>query len=170
MNSNLERYLNDHLSGSAGAVDLIETLAHNHAGTSDEAFFHNLKAEVEEERELLHSLLAAVGKSHSKILEMIGNLTAKGGRLKLLWEGMDSGELGIFEALEILSLGIGGKRSLWLMLGKIAPAIPEWAGTDFAALATKAQEQLDAVEARRITAGERALLSGTPTGSTRTEE
>ena len=159
MYSNLERYLNDHLLGSAGAVDLIETLARSSAGTSDETFFLNLKSKVEEERELVHGLLAALGKSQSKILEVMGNLTAKGGRLKLLWEGTDSGELGIFEALEILSLGIGGKRSLWLMLEKIAPAIPEWAGTDFTALATNAQEQLYAVETRRITAGEGALLS-----------
>ncbi len=162
MHSTLERYLNDHLSGSAGAVDLIETLADNSADPVDEAFFRNLNAAVAEDRELLQGLLHALGKSQSKILEVVGNLTAKGGRLKLLWEGMDRGELGLFEALEMLSLGIEGKRSLWVMLERIAPGIPEWTNTDFAALAARARDQRDAVESRRLAAGERALVSRDP--------
>lgn len=162
MYSNLERYLNDHLSGSAGAVDLIGSLAHNSTDPADERYFKDLNAAVQKDREILRSLLRDLGDSESGILQALGNLTAKAGRLKLMWEGMEDGKLGLFEALEMLSLGIEGKRSLWRMLGTIAPSIPQWRNVDFAELAETAATQRDSVEARRIAAGEAALLVPDP--------
>ncbi len=166
MYSHLEQYLNHHLSGSAGAVELIETLASCNGCAGDEWFFKNLKSTIEHERGLIHRLLSELNKSESKLLDVMGNLTAKSGCLKLHWEGMDQGDLGLLEALEVLSLGIEGKLSLWKLLGEISPSIPEWSENDFQALAREAQEQRNAVEARRIEAGRQALMPKNPVGPT----
>lgn len=158
MDSEILRYLNDHLAGSAGAVGLIQTLAENSEDPDDERFFLELKAKVEEDRLLLKELIAKLGHSGSTFLEAAGDLTGKASRLKLMWEGLEPGRLGRFEAMEILALGIQGKRLLWLMMAELEPWVPEWDGIDFAGLELNAIAQRDAVEARRLEAGVDALI------------
>lgn len=160
MDSNLARYLNDHLAGSSGAVDLIGTLAEAADDPQEADFFHSLRVMVEEDRDLLKGLLEKIGHTDSGILQAAGNLTAKAGRLKLMWEGLEPGELGMLEALEMLCLGIQGKRLLWEMLAGLRPWVPEWSDVDFAALALEAITQRDAVEEYRIQAGIDALIEG----------
>ncbi|MFT4176829.1 MAG: hypothetical protein QM627_09245 [Luteolibacter sp.] len=160
MNSHLERYLNDHLAGSSGAVDLIAKLAEASDDPAQSDFFRELGLKVESDREFLKSLLKKIGQRDSAILQIAGSLTEKAGRLKLLWEGLEPGKLGMFEALEMLCLGIQGKRLLWRVLGKISPRIPEWSEIDFTALELEAVRQRDAVEAYRVQAGISALVDG----------
>ena len=74
------------------------------------------------------------------------------------WVALASGHLGRFEAMEILALGIQGKRLLWVVLGELAPFVPEWQGIEFAELELDAIAQRDAVETRRIDAAMDALL------------
>jgi hypothetical protein len=120
---------------------------------SDRQFFLHLKGSVEEDQALLKRLLEEAGMEQSKTLQVAGSLTAKAGRLKLMWEGFKPGELGMFEALEMLALGIQGKRLLWVMLGEIAPQVPSWQSVNFAELELEAIQQRDAVEERRLEAG-----------------
>lgn len=158
MDSELQRYLNDHLAGSAGAVGLIQTLSETAEDPGEERFFAELKDQVESDRRLLKDLIAKLGHSSSGILEAAGSLTGSASRLKLLWEGLEPGRLGRFEAMELLTLGIQGKRLLWLVMAKLAPWIPEWAGVDFAELELEAIVQRDSVEVLRIEAGVDALI------------
>lgn len=158
MDTELQRYLNDHLAGSAGAIDLIGSLAGTAEDPADARFFRELEAKVGKDRELLKDLLERLGHSSSSFLEAAGNLTGKASRLKLMWEGLKPGELGRFEAMEMLSLGIQGKRLLWVVLGELAPWIPEWEGIVFSDLELDAIAQRDAVEARRLEAGIDGLL------------
>lgn len=158
MDTELQRYLNDHLAGSAGAVGLIQTLADNAVDPEEELFFASLKEKVEEDRLQLKDLISLLGKNSSTLLEAAGNLTEKAGRLKLMWEGLEPGQLGRFEAIEMLAVGIQGKRLLWVVLGELAPWIPEWSGIDFAGRELEAIAQRDAVESRRIEAGLNGLI------------
>ena len=157
MNDRLERYLNDHLAGSHSAVTVIKDLAERQEDPADARFFRDLGKAVEEDQKLLAALLESAGMKESSFQKAAGKVTAQAGRLKLRWEGMEPGELGTFEALEMLALGIQGKRILWIMLTEIAPLFPEWSGMDFRALERSAREQRDAVEKRRIAAGREAL-------------
>lgn len=157
MNQDLERYLNDHLAGSFGAVSLIDDVATRQEEEPEREFFLRLKESVETDQALLKRLIDHGGMEQSKPLQVTGTLAAKAGRLKLLWEGLGPGELGMFEALEMITLGIQGKRLLWVMLGEIAPQVPSWQNVDFAALELAAVRQHDAVEVRRIKAGREAL-------------
>ncbi|MCW1915860.1 hypothetical protein OJ996_19895 [Luteolibacter sp. GHJ8] len=159
MDDKLSRYLNDHLAGSAGAVDLIEAIAKACEEDEDIGFYRELGRKVEQDRKVLHELILATGKKSSRVLETAGKITAKAGRLKLMWEGLEPGDLGLFEALEMLVLGIQGKRILWVVLRELQPWTPEWEDIDFAALEAEAIAQRDAVEERRVTAAMDALLS-----------
>lgn len=158
MNTNLQRYLNDHLAGSSGAIDLIVSLAKHSEDPLEKEFFVKLGEKVEEDRVLLKSLVEKLGKNRSTLMDLAGNISAKAGKLKFLWEGLEPGCLGMFEALEMLALGIQGKRLLWRVLEELAPWVPEWQGVDFASLELAAIEQRDAVEERRIEAGTNALI------------
>jgi hypothetical protein len=157
MDNPLECYLNDHLAGSCGAISMIEELACRQEDETGKHFFEGLKSSVEKDQELLRELLKKAGMEESKTMQVAGGITARAGKLKLMWEGLDPGELGMFEALEMLALGIQGKRILWVMLGDIAPLYPEWSGVDFNDLELQAIRQRDAVEVRRLDAGRHAL-------------
>ena len=158
MNDRLERYLNDHLAGSHSAIALIKDLAERQEDPLEAGFFQELGKAVEEDQKVLASLLERAGMDESAIQKAAGKVAAQAGRLKLRWEGMEPGELGNFEALEMLVLGIQGKRILWIMLREIEGLFPEWQGMNFAVLERRAREQRDAVENRRIKAGREALM------------
>ena len=160
MDQQIERYLNDHLAGSNGALHLIHQLAERQEIESERLFFQNLQKMVEKDQTLLKDLLEKANMEKSLTLEIAGALTEGAGRLKLLWEGLEPGELGMFEALEVLALGIQGKRLLWAMLGELSPYFPEWDAYDFAELELQAIKQRDQVEERRIETGRESLLDG----------
>ncbi len=82
-----------------------------------------------------------------------------GGCPKLNWEQVEPGELGMFEALELLALGVQGKRQLWAALGEVAPWFPEWNGIDFANLESRAIQQRGGIESRRIEAAKEILAN-----------
>jgi hypothetical protein len=158
MDSSLHRYLNDHLAGSAVAIELIEAISQAQVDPEETQFFTKLQAEVERDRELLIRLIERLGQNESGLRQAAGAISAKASRLKLWWEGLELGELGLFEALEVLTLGIQGKRALWALLAEIAPWLPEWRGVAFAEFEMAALSQRDAVEIRRIEAGKDALI------------
>jgi len=158
MDKHVERYLNDHHAGANGALQLIHQLAERQEIESESLFFQNLEKMVEKDQSLLKDLLEKANIEKSLTLQIAGTLTEGAGRLKLLWEGLNPGELGMFEALEVLALGLQGKRLLWVMLGKLSPYFPEWATYDFAELELQAIEQRDQIEERRIEAGCESLL------------
>jgi len=152
MEQELERYLNDHLAGSSGGLLMIGHLIDTLEDPQAVDFFRQLETDVEEDRRLLEHLLTTVGLQPSGMLKTAGNLTARVGFLKLMWEGFEPGRLGLLEALEMLALGVQGKRLLWRALQEIAPAYPEWGKINFVDLEREAIRQRDGVEAWRVEA------------------
>ncbi len=157
MEQELERYLNDHLAGSSGALLMIGNLIDTLDDPQAVDFFQELKTDVEEDRRLLEHLLTTVGLQPSGLLKAAGNITARVGFLKLMWEGFEPGRLGLMEALEMLALGVYGKSLLWRALQEIAPEYPAWKGVHFAELELEAIRQRDGVEVWRIGAARDAL-------------
>lgn len=146
MNHEIERYLNDHLAGSSGALLLIQHLIETLEDPEAVSFFQNLKTDIESDQKQLERLLKSAGLEPSGLLESAGKVTARIGFLKLMWEGFKPGELGLFEALEMLALGVQGKRLLWVSLMQIQSAYPEWMEFDFSDLELAAIRQRDGVE------------------------
>lgn len=159
MSENLHRYLNLHLAGSVGAIPLIHDLAESMDDPEGRTFFVSLKSKVEEDQDILESLLASLKMGRSGPLLVASDVTGRIARLRLMWEGFEPGEIGLLEGLELLSLGIQGKRLLWLALKEISPLYPEWKDYDFSALELEAICQRDGVERWRIEAVNKTLPS-----------
>lgn len=157
MNKNLHHYLNHHLAGSLGAVRLIEHLIDTVDEPEARDFFVQLKVEVEEDQELLKGLLTSAGMDTSTSIHIAGEIAGRVGFLQFMWEGFEPRGLGLFEGLEILALGIQGKRLLWLALSEIEFLIPEWRDVDFARLEREALSQRNNVERWRIEAARDTL-------------
>lgn len=155
MNKGLQNYLNDHLAGSEGAIKLVDHLIKATDGEPGNAFFKGLRRTIKDDQERLGELMDAVGVKQSALLKIAGNVTGGASRLKLRWE---KEQLGIFEALEMLALGIQGKRLLWRILDEISPHFPQWKNFDFIQLERDAVVQRDAVENLRRETGRDALV------------
>lgn len=154
MSDGLATYLNDHRAGATMAVELLEAMT-EHPDADLAAFASHLLSRVNADRAVLERLMETVG-TRSVFKEAAAWAAEKVSRLKL--RGL-SDDLGVFEALETLALGIAGKRSLWQALGRIAPADARLQGVDYARLAADAQEQADLVNERRLRLAPAALRS-----------
>ncbi|RYD74074.1 MAG: hypothetical protein EOP84_20510 [Verrucomicrobiaceae bacterium] len=159
MDQELARYPHDHLAGSSGALLLIQELADNHEVPEARDFLRDQKQEVEADRALLEELLEKMGKDRGTLFKVARDVAARVGGIKLLWERVEPGNLGMFEALEVLALGVQGKRLLWLALNEITSWFPEWQKYDLAGLELEAIEQRDGIEAWRIVASRDILAN-----------
>ena len=156
-NKELERYLNDHLAGSSVAILLISSLAEAMTDPEAIAFFKSLKQSVEDDRQLLEQLISSAGLETSNVLTTAGSIVGKVGFLKFMWDGFEPGRLGLFEALEMLALGVQGKRLLWCALMEISDSHLSWEHVDFAKLLDDATNQRDGVEKWRIKTARQCL-------------
>jgi hypothetical protein len=150
-------YLNDHLAGSVVAVELMENLEAVYAGKPIADFIAKLRADVEVDRRELEDLMGRLQISESRTRKASAWLTEKFTQLKLRLDDPAHGELRLFESLEALSLGIEGKRSLWLALSTAAEVSPQLRIANYQRLQQRAKEQRDRVEEKRLELAKAAL-------------
>ena len=143
-------YLNDHLAGSVVAIELMENLEAIYEGQPTAEFIATLRAEVEADRQELEQLMSQLEISESRTRKASAWLTEKFTQLKLRLDDPTHGELRLFESLEALSLGIEGKRSLWLALSAAAEVSPQLKIADYPRLKKRAEEQRARVEKKRL--------------------
>ncbi|MES2981066.1 MAG: hypothetical protein V4727_02040 [Verrucomicrobiota bacterium] len=159
MDQDITRYLNDHLAGSSAAILLIQELAESYQAPEARDFFFQLKEEVKDDRLILEDLFERIGKEPSVLIKMAGVMAARITSLKLMWEKIEPGKLGLLEGLEMLELGVEGKRLLWKSLREIAIWFPEWEGIDFEKLDLRAIQQRRDIEFWRINAAKNILAN-----------
>src|SRR4030095_4662790 len=159
-NDHLATYLNDHLAGSVVAVELMEDLEAAYAETPIAPFIAGLRAEVEADVEELKGIMSNLEISESRTRKASAWLTEKLTELKLRLDDPKHGDLRLFESLEALSLGIEGKKSLWLALSATAEISPALRIADYERLQQRAADQRQRVETRRIEAAQSALTLG----------
>jgi hypothetical protein len=157
-NEHLATYLNDHLAGSVVALELLEHLESSYAGTPLESFFKDLTAEITADREKLEGLMSQLEITESRPRKASAWLTEKVTALKLLLDDPADGDLRLFESLEALSLGIEGKRGLWLALAAVSERSPQMRLLDYPELIGRAEAQRRKVEEKRIETAKRALV------------
>jgi hypothetical protein len=148
MSNPLRTYIEDHLAGSAYAIDLVEFIRDTYEGQEVGQFAAWLLAEIEADREVLKGLAGRVGGGSSKVKELTAWLGEKVSRLKLGHSADDGSAL--FEALEFLEIGIHGKFELWQVLEAVKLASPQLREVDFEHLARRAEKQRAEVEKRRL--------------------
>lgn len=150
-------YLNDHLAGAAGALELLEHLETAYAGTQAGRLAAELRVDVEADRQTLESLMDRLQVARSRARKAAAWLGDKVAELKLRLDDPTGGSLRLFESLEALSLGIEGKRSLWRALATAAEEAPDLQVADYEGLIRRAEDQRSRVETARLEAARRAL-------------
>jgi hypothetical protein len=138
-NESLATYLNDHLAGSVVALELLEHLAEERAGTAEASTLANVHADILADREVLEAFMAQLGIADSQPRQATAWLTEKLSELKLHLDDPGHGALRRLEALEAVSLGIAGKQALWHALDAVAEDVPSLAGLDYARLVRRAE-------------------------------
>ncbi|MGI8735169.1 MAG: hypothetical protein ACR2LM_17930 [Pyrinomonadaceae bacterium] len=157
-NEHIAIYLNDHLAGSVVALELLEHLEETHSGTPLERFFKELRSEITADREKLETLMDQLDIAESRTRKASAWLTEKVTALKLRLDDPADGDLRLFESLEALSLGIEGKRGLWLALSEVAKRAPHLQLLDYQELIRRADTQRSQVEEKRLETAKRALV------------
>ena len=146
----LNEYLNDHLAGSVGALELLDRLIGIYQGKPLERFFQELRNEIEADQKTLKELIAKLGEKESAVRKAGAWIAEKLSRATIQLSETREGELGLFLALEGLALGITGKQSLWRALAAASDTAPHLRGPDYATLGKRAVDQHDRVEAKRL--------------------
>jgi hypothetical protein len=153
----LDSYLNDHLAGSIGAIELITHWAKLYQGKPLGAFFDGLEAEIRADQDTLRNLMRCLGVEESKMRQASAWAAEKLGRARIVIAGDEPGSLGLVLGLEGLIMGITGKQLLWRSLG--AANLPKTEGFAFKELQRRAEEQIEWTEAERIRAAQQAFAS-----------
>jgi hypothetical protein len=150
-------YLSDHLGGAQIAIHLLEAMRDQNDEEYYRDFAKRLLPEIKADDEALRGILASIDKKASTLKNAGGWLLEKLTRLKL--GHTRSAGFQMFESIEILSLGIAGKRSLWKALQALSEIDQRLRQFDLARLLRRAEDQFEMVEHERIHLARHALLA-----------
>ncbi len=155
--SHLGTYLNDHIAGSVVAIDMLKHLESSHPEAEWQEFFRQLRTDIESDRRELELLMRELGIDQSKLRKGVAWVSERFTEVKLQLDDPADGNLRLFESLEALSLGIEGKRGLWLALAETTEKLPKLLKLDYGRLIFRATEQRQRVEDRRLILAREAL-------------
>jgi hypothetical protein len=150
-------YLNDHLAGSTGGLELARRALSANRGTDFEAPLEQLATEIAEDRAALVDVMGRLGIARDPLKVWAGWAAEKVGRLKLNGRISGYSPLSRVVELEALGLGVEGKRAMWRALGRIFPDDARLGGVDLEALVRRADRQRRMVESERLRAAEIAF-------------
>ena len=149
-------YLNDHLAGATVGVELARRL--RGSNEDDPAFgpvLTEVCAEIEADRETLKAVMDRLGVGQSKLKPLAAILGERLGRLKLNGRLWGYSPLSRLDELELLQIGVVGKRRLWRALEHTHAG--DLQRFDLDALAERATGQLKRLEALHLKAATLAL-------------
>lgn len=150
----LGTYLNDHLGGATGGLELARRARASNKDNEFGELLEDLVDELEEERDGLISMIKEMGYRRDRLKVAGGWLGEKFARLKPNDSVFSYSPLSRLIELEGLTVGVAGKRSMWINLqaaGVRTDAI------DFVALKAQADSQLARLEPLRKKAAIAAL-------------
>ena len=139
-------YIQDHLAGALFAVGLLGELRQQDYDTEVAQFATQLLAEVEDDRSTLKNLAERLGDQSDSLKDAAAWVAQKASSVKLDLES----PLGVFEAIEMLSLGVLGKLALWNALQTIRTTNENLSNLDLDQLKVRAERQHRELEALRL--------------------
>jgi hypothetical protein len=149
-------YLNDHLAGATLGVELARRLrARNEDDPEFGPVLAEVCAEIEADRETLKAVMDQLGVGQSRLKPLAAVLGERLGRLKLNGRLWGYSPLSRLDELELLQIGVAGKRRLWRALEHTHAR--DLSGFELGALAERATEQLRRLEALHLKAAALAL-------------
>ena len=152
-------YLNDHLAGASGGVELARRLASNFERSRHGRTLQGLAVDVEQDRNSLLDVMRRLDVSVNRFKVGAGWLAEKLGRLKLNKRLFRRSPLSGLVELEAMYLGVQGKAAGWLVLRRASQAYPNLDPGEFDVLIARARQQEYKLEAIRRDVAERAVVS-----------
>ena len=155
----LRIYLQDHLAGATGGVELARRARAANQGTTYGDSLARLADEIEADRRALEGIMDDLGFGADRAKNIAFWAAEKAGRLKLNGQLTGYSPLSRLTELEGLIAGINGKLSLWRSLLEVAPSQPKLDQERLQRLLERGEEQLKTVGELRTRAARDALLS-----------
>jgi hypothetical protein len=136
-------YLNDHLAGATGGLELARRTAKANPDGPLGAFLRRLAGEIADDREALVRIMETLEVGRDRVKVASGWTAEKIGRLKP--NGRLTGYSPLSRVLELegLIVGVNGKRALWQSLLGLAPHEPRLDATTLERLADRAESQAE---------------------------
>lgn len=150
----LGEYLNDHAAGAEGAIDMLQQRLEEDADPRLSQVLQQIRAD----KAVLDQLIADLDLSGNPLKSATAWAGEKVSRIKREVDRMRSSALARLFELEMLQVGIAGKRSLWVLLQGMQDADPRIAALPLDDLIGRADEQAQTVATVRIEAGREALM------------
>jgi hypothetical protein len=150
-------YVNDHLAGATGGVQLARRLAGSHRDSADGGTLRRLAAEITEDRATLLNIMAALSipvRGYKVYAALIGE---KAARLKLNGYLTGRSPLSSLIELEMLRLGVEGKAAGWRTLRALADRDDRLDAARLDELISRAQSQVDVLEELRVRAADQIV-------------
>jgi hypothetical protein len=150
-------YLNDHLAGATGGLALARRALGANRGTDFEAPLERLATEIAEDRAALMDVMTRLEVTQDPLKVWAAWAAEKAGRLKLNGRISGYSPLSRVLELEVLALGVEGKRALWRALARTWRDDARLAGVDLDELVRRAERQRRLVERERLRAADLAF-------------
>jgi hypothetical protein len=148
-------YLNDHLAGATSGTELARRMAGTGHEPAARAALGRLAGEIEDDRQTLLAIMAALGVPVRRYKTGAAWLGEKAGRLKLNGTLVARSPLSSLEELELLRLGVEGKAAGWRTLRELADADQRLSAPELDALIERARAQAAELEELRVAAARR---------------
>jgi hypothetical protein len=142
-------YLNDHLAGATGVVELARRAARANQGSDIGDVLARLEAEVVEARAALRHMMAALSIPLRHYKVYAAWVAEKAGRLKLNGQVRGRSPLSIVVELEALRLGIEANAAGWRTLREVAEHDGRLDAAQLDGLLARAHHQADILEELR---------------------
>lgn len=150
MTKPLAIYLNDHLAGATGGVDLARRAAKALGSTAGGATLSEVADEIAADRDALLAMMKALDVPVRTYKVYLGWAAEKAGRLKLNGRLLSRSPLSSLVELEALTVGIQGKIAGWRTLRVVAEHDDRLNTLRLDELLSRAAAQCDVVEALRV--------------------
>jgi hypothetical protein len=157
----LRIYLQDHLAGATGGLELARRTRGANEGSPYGEPLAKLADDIDADRRSLESIMDDLGFGGDRAKNLGFWVAEKAGRLKL--NGSLTGYSPLSRMIEIEGLiaGVNAKRSLWLTLIDVSGAVPELDADRLRRLLERAEQQLEVLHGLRSRAG-REAFAGQP--------
>ena len=155
---NLGTYFHDHLAGAMGALELLGHLIEHTQASGRRAKLASLRNEITKDHDVLVKIAQGLDLQESPMKKALGWIGEKAARLKFALSKDNPGSVGLVQAMEVLSLGIAGKRGLWDALAATQPPGMAKIKINLSKLTARADKQRAMVESWRIEAAREAFL------------
>lgn len=153
----LKIYLNDHLAGSVGGIELAKRCQSNNEGSPLGDFLADFLSKVRDSQNDLEQLMDSLGAPKDPVKQAAVWVAEKLGRLKLNGQLTGYSDLSRVLELEGLCLGVEGQLELWRALRHVSKTDDRLAILDYDSMIDRAEGLREGLEQHRLEAAARAF-------------